>query len=361
MCEKHRLGTQGALKEMMGPIYNEQLEEVLSVIPFDAISASGVTYIDSGARGSIYTTTWRREPTLTRSEREIVPIAMKSFLIPNTSIAMQEHALRKELSNAAFTQQGIAAGVIEFYGITRTPCDLQDSILPPDTLFLVLEYAQLGTLKKYLAANLDGSASDWQLINEVVAGLAVGLFDIHKYGFVHRDVHWENLLVTRRATPNHSKVSDVLVVLVSDLGEARRLSDIGISPAHDSYVNTEFRAPAPFDINTQPADLWTIGCILLRMCLWHQELEMAKTLQPTSESLVPDVFLLLMQRCLCSSPEEIPSAQDISRLLDDNMIKNLDDTTDQIHFTMVPFDIASIQPQKKSRRRRLPHRIPRGI
>ena len=70
-------------------------------------------------------------------------------------------------------------------------------MLTPNTLFLVMEYARLGTMKQYLEKTLDGSRSDWKTIYDVTLGLALGLQDVHESSFVHRDRHWENLLVTR--------------------------------------------------------------------------------------------------------------------------------------------------------------------
>jgi hypothetical protein len=62
------------------------------------------------------------------------------------------------------------------------PC----SILPPDTYFLVLEYALLGPLNKYLEDKLQGDESDWLLLVRLMNDIAVGVYEMHERGVLHR-------------------------------------------------------------------------------------------------------------------------------------------------------------------------------
>ena len=60
------------------------------------------------------------------------------------------------------------------------------SFLRPDTVFLVFEWATLGSLLDYLQANLTGEAKDWELIFNLMEDLAVGLNDLHERLVIHR-------------------------------------------------------------------------------------------------------------------------------------------------------------------------------
>jgi len=220
------------------------------------------------------------------------------------------------------------------FGVTKSPNDLVGSILPPNTLFLVLEYAKLGTLRAYLKDRLNGSSSDWKVMYEVIMGLSLGLKDIHEAGFIHRDVHWDNLLVTRRATPNDPEVLDQLVVLVSDLGEARQISSIDTWVGGRSYNNHEFRAPSPFDINTQPADIWTVGYLIMRMTMMHWDLAAA---HGNIDRDIPDCFRELIDKCLVDDPTAVPTAGWIVSFCEDYGIDHWSEE-DEIAFTMVPYE-----------------------
>ena len=105
ICEQHRLGTVGFLKETMGSLYDRELEYVLNVIPFESIDASHVAQIGLGTRGIVYSTSWHRTSSITRSIDEVVPVALKSFSVPRVMAEIQNYTLLKEVS---------AVGIDEF-------------------------------------------------------------------------------------------------------------------------------------------------------------------------------------------------------------------------------------------------------
>lgn len=164
--------------------------------------------------------------------------------------------------------------------------------------------------------------------------------------------------------PNRPDVRDRLEVLVSDLGEARQVRTIDTWPAGKSYVNTEFRAPYPFDINKQPADIWTIGCLLLRMSLMHWDLAAETAAQAGFRRQIPDCFLELIDRCMHSSPEKVPSAYEVARLLED--YRSSHKSYKNLLFAMVPYNLAGVSGSQQGRAGALKKRgrrgqIPRGI
>ena len=227
--------------------------------------------------------------------------------------------------------------MIQLYGVTRSPDDLNNSILPSNTLFLVLEYALLGTLREYLKNRLNGTDIDWTTIHLIVLGLAGGLHAIHQSGFVHRDIHWDNLLVTRRKLrDNETQLS----VVVSDLGEARQISSIDLWAGGRSYNNHEFRAPSPFDANSQPADVWALGYLILRMAKIHWDLRHTSIDHEVMEYTIPDCFMKLIDKCLVKDPTDSPTAWDVVQVLEEysDEHRDYDYEGDRVIFTMVPFD-----------------------
>jgi hypothetical protein len=60
------------------------------------------------------------------------------------------------------------------------------SVLQPETLFLVLEFATEGPLIGYLNRILTGQQSDWPVIVRFISDLADGLGGLHDQGLIHR-------------------------------------------------------------------------------------------------------------------------------------------------------------------------------
>ena len=89
----------------------------------------------------------------------------------------------------------------------------------------------------------------------------LGLSFMHKYGFFHRDMKPENLLV----------VGDT--VKIADFGLAREIRSI---PPYTEYVSTRYyRAPECILKSTNynsPVDIWALGCIIAEMYLHPQPL-----------------------------------------------------------------------------------------
>lgn len=141
--------------------------------------------------------------------------------------------------------------MVKFLGITRSPADLQDSKLPPDTIFLVSEFAFEGDGDKLVERVLKGTPQDWDMILRFVSDIASGLNDIHSHGVLHRDLHWGNILGTTKRFDRQllPKIRDGQVtddkdnveLVIADLGEGKIVGKI--SALGRQYGNAEVRAP----------------------------------------------------------------------------------------------------------------------
>lgn len=98
-------------------------------------------------------------------------------------------------------------------------------------------------------------------IRSITYQTLMGLAFMHKYGFFHRDMKPENLLV----------VGDV--VKIADFGLAREIRSM---PPYTEYVSTRYyRAPECILKSTNynsPVDIWALGCIMAEMYLHPQPL-----------------------------------------------------------------------------------------
>jgi len=125
------------------------------------------------------------------------------------------------------------------------------------TLNLVFEYCEKD-LYELMKSNKKMSETQ---IRAIMHQTLLGLSYMHKYGFFHRDMKPENLLLLNE------------VIKIADFGLAREIRSV---PPYTEYVSTRYyRAPECILKSTHynsPIDIWAIGCIMAEMYLHPQPL-----------------------------------------------------------------------------------------
>ena len=119
-------------------------------------------------------------------------------------------------------------------------------------LNLVFEYMETD-LYELMKKRSPGKLSEEE-IKDITYQTLLGLYHMHKYGFFHRDMKPENLLLTGKK------------VKIADFGLAREIRSI---PPYTEYVSTRYyRAPECILRSTNyssPIDIWAVGCIMAEM------------------------------------------------------------------------------------------------
>ena len=119
-------------------------------------------------------------------------------------------------------------------------------------LNLVFEYMETD-LYELMKKRSPGKLSEDE-IKDITYQTLLGLYHMHKYGFFHRDMKPENLLLTGKK------------VKIADFGLAREIRSI---PPYTEYVSTRYyRAPECILRSTNynsPIDIWAVGCIMAEM------------------------------------------------------------------------------------------------
>jgi serine/threonine protein kinase len=117
---------------------------------------------------------------------------------------------------------------------------------------MVFEYMETD-LFELMKKRSPGKLSEEE-IRDITYQTLLGLYHMHKYGFFHRDMKPENLLLTGKK------------VKIADFGLAREIRSI---PPYTEYVSTRYyRAPECIlrskNYNS-PIDIWALGCIMAEM------------------------------------------------------------------------------------------------
>ena len=122
------------------------------------------------------------------------------------------------------------------------------------SLNLVFEYMKQDLLE--LMKTKEPNHLEESKIKDIIYQTLLGLSHMHKYGFFHRDMKPENLLLNDN------------IVKIADFGLAREIRSI---PPYTEYVSTRYyRAPECIlkSINyNSPVDIWAVGCIMAEMYL----------------------------------------------------------------------------------------------
>ena len=127
------------------------------------------------------------------------------------------------------------------------------------TLNLVFEYMETNLLE--LMKSCEPKTLKEDQIRDIMHQTLLGLAFMHKYGFFHRDMKPENLLLTRNK------------LKIADFGLAREIRSV---PPYTEYVSTRYyRAPECILKSTNynsPIYIWALGCIMAEMYTHPQPL-----------------------------------------------------------------------------------------
>ena len=126
-------------------------------------------------------------------------------------------------------------------------------------LNLIFEYMETDLLE--LMKSCEPKTLKEDQIRDIMHQTLLGLAFMHKYGFFHRDMKPENLLLTKNK------------LKIADFGLAREIRSV---PPYTEYVSTRYyRAPECILKSTNynsPIDIWGLGCIFAEMYTHPQPL-----------------------------------------------------------------------------------------
>ncbi|CAB4413963.1 unnamed protein product [Rhizophagus irregularis] len=194
--------------------------------------------------------------------------------------------------------------VIKTYGFTRDP--RLDSL---DSYILVIEYAPMGNLCKYLQNNF--TEIDWRKKHYIIDDTINGLRDIHNKKFIHRDLHSGNLLI--RDSPDC-------------LGQCK-IGDLGLTrPVNDNLLDNEIYGVIPYiapeifmgSAFSKESDIYSLGMIMWELttgCKPFANVEHGIDLiikiidgvRPEITEDTPECYVDLMKSCWNPDPKKRPS------------------------------------------------------
>jgi NIMA (never in mitosis gene a)-related kinase len=126
----------------------------------------------------------------------------------------------------------------------------------PQSVFIVMEYAQRGALSDYIK-QIRSTASHadelfvWRCMLQVGCGLAA----IHAHRVIHRDIKSANILITAN---EHFKIADLGIAVSTSLCNVQGRMRTGRCGTM-GYTAPEVSNDMPYDARS---DMWSLGCVL---------------------------------------------------------------------------------------------------
>ncbi|KAM5164980.1 tyrosine-protein kinase-like [Mantella aurantiaca] len=201
--------------------------------------------------------------------------------------------------------------------------------LQTQPVFIVTEYMEHGTLKRYLRGHQELRNLEFHLLVDFAVQIAQGMVYMEQRGCVHRDLRSENILL-----------SAMMSCKIGDFGLARFMDSTSIAVSADAQIPIKWTAPEVFQHQkySSKSDVWSFGVLLGEIITYgkfpfpdmtngdyRQHILDGKRLQPPSES--PQDVSYIMEMCWRHQSSTRPSFSETEGFLMDLLNPILVDDT----------------------------------
>jgi len=204
---------------------------------------------------------------------------------------------------------------VKYYKYLKSPTilELKEYKIEENNLYIVLEYAEFGTLNQHIILKRQKNETfDIETILDWVTELFLGLYTIHEKQLLHRDIKSDNLFICK---DNVLKIGDLGIARATETGQA------------STVCGTVFyMAPEVFNYQKYDSkvDIWAAGIVIYELMMLKRPFEGGNTdilkskIQNLDYEKVPDTederLRKILQKTICIDSSQRASALEILRL-----------------------------------------------
>ncbi|RHZ78724.1 hypothetical protein Glove_157g11 [Diversispora epigaea] len=265
------------------------------IIIYDCDVFENLEYIGRGAFGRVYSA------TLMDEKMTKMKVALKSIIVDSIKLFVNELKQHSEV--------GSHENIIEFYGVSQKD-------LNRDEYMLVLEYANGGTLRSYLASNFKNL--EWSDKLNFAQQIARAIKHLHSREVIHRDLHSKNILI-------HNNI-----IKISDFGLAKLISDPSITllkmAGSIAYSDPMLFIKGEKFNRTKASDIYSFGILLWEISSGEipykqypgpsKMFYIAKGNRETPVKGTPRDYINIYQECWEQEPNKRPNIDKVIQVLD---------------------------------------------
>jgi len=203
----------------------------------------------------------------------------------------------------------------KYYKYLKSPTilELKEYKIEENNLYIVLEYAEHGTLNHQINTRRNkGDMFDVDTVLNWITELFLGLFTIHEKQLLHRDIKSENLFICKN---NVLKIGDLGIARATETGQASTVCGTVF------YMAPEVFSYQKYD---SKVDIWAAGIVIYELVMLRRPFEGGNTdiikskIKNLDYEKVPEDtderIKKILQKTICIDTTQRASALDILRL-----------------------------------------------
>ena len=222
---------------------------------------------------------------------------------------------------------------------------------------IVMQYANNGSLLSYLDQNINELT--WKMKLYRLKDIAIYLYDIHRTGLVHCDLHGGNIVVHDNTNTRETQSFICDLGLSQSVNLRQQNSTIrGVLP---------FIAPEVFHTckYTQKSDVYSFGSIMYLIATGEPPFRdrqfdrdlvcnIMDGLRPSMPDSAPEEYKKLAERCCDADPDKRPDAETLKDLIEEAHDDNSDDNIWNIISYNNVRPLSRLEKENKYSSKRLP-------
>ncbi|RIA85583.1 kinase-like domain-containing protein [Glomus cerebriforme] len=279
--------------------------------------------ISHGEISNIRTAKWINGPIIDRKEQKRsgpLNVVLKIFKLENNNSELSSILNQVHYHYICYNKS--PNKFLPIYGITKDPSK--------NEFISIIKYAEGGDLHDYLNSNF--SSLNWNKKLSILSSFLRDLKTIHEQGFIHKDIHSKNILLSKNKTSFREE--NLLIAYLPTSGLTRPMVPTGNKNEKEGiYGILPYIAPEVLKGKEyiQASDIYSVGIVMCELSTGefpfkdtfkdNQQLDMNLAInicqgeRPKLSDNAPNIFNEVVEMCWAQDPSVRPSINELENIV----------------------------------------------